>query len=128
VKSRSNATGLIKPKIWQTSKIVILRFFSMCIFDLPVFFQSKKRCRLETVPFLTSASPLPPSNALLNFLWIRFGLLFGLFFFVNNWESVCIGSIKKAEIKSAEGLKRQTIISKILKNVFFSKNSLYYWS
>jgi len=52
---------LIKPNIWQTSKIVILVFLSMSISDLPVFFQTEKRCCLETV------SPLPPSNAKVTF-------------------------------------------------------------
>jgi len=46
VKSRSNATGFIRPKVWPGSKIVILAFLNMEISDLSAFFHRKK-----TLPF-----------------------------------------------------------------------------
>jgi len=127
VKSRSNATGSIKPNIWQTSKIIILGFFSMSISNLPVFFQSEKRCHLETVLFLTSTSPLPPSNTLFDFLWICPKLLFDLFFLVKslgislywiNWKS--LNKVSWRSQMSNNSFKN------FEKCVFFKKNLVFF--
>jgi len=109
VKSRSNTTGLIKQKVRKKSKIVIVRILSMDIFYLPAFFQNKKRCCLVTLPFLTSALPLPPSNALFTGFCFSMWLLFSVFFLFQALGICLFISTKKLKLNSAEGLKHQKI-------------------
>jgi len=66
----------------------------MDISDLPAFFQNKKRSRLVTLTFLTSALPLTPSNALVIGFLISLKLLFSVFF-LDKPFGVCLSQINQ---------------------------------